>query len=60
MGRETDEGQRSSIGLSGSEFPEEQRFLRRSGVSWVLSQLIHTEDHPGDPNLWHCVGLWVL
>jgi len=50
MGREIDEGQRSSMGLSGSEFLEEQRFLSRSGMSWVLSQLIHTEDRPGDPN----------
>ena len=60
MGREIDEGQRSSMGLSGSEFLEEQRFLSRSGMSWVLSQLIHTKDHPGGPNLQHCVGLWVL
>lgn len=45
--------------IAQGKFLEKQKFLNGTGMPWVLSQLIHTEGHPGDPSLWCCVGLWV-
>lgn len=60
MGREIDEGQEKQHGSLRVRVSRRAKILKQEWNELVLSQLIHTKDHPGGPNLQHCVGLWVL